>query len=107
MHLYTLKTCDTCRKALTALRAAGHDPQTRDVRAEGIDAGDLAAILDQHGDAALNKASSTWRGLPEAEKAEDPAVLIARHPTLLKRPAILRDGQWTLGWSPDVQARYL
>ena len=53
------------------------------------------------------EATTTWRGLPEAEKAEDPAVLLARHPTLLKRPAILRDGTWTLGWKPDVQARYL
>jgi arsenate reductase-like glutaredoxin family protein len=105
MRFYGLKTCDTCRKALMALRAAGHDPVVMDVRADGIGADDLAAIVAAHGDAAVNRASTTWRGLPEEERARPVADQIARHPTLMKRPAIAVDGVWTLGWDKAVQAR--
>ncbi|WP_418152447.1 arsenate reductase family protein [Litorimonas sp. RW-G-Af-16] len=31
MKVYHLKTCDTCRKAIKALQAAGHDPELIDV----------------------------------------------------------------------------
>lgn len=35
MIVHMLKTCDTCRKALAALKAAGFTPQVVDVRADG------------------------------------------------------------------------
>ena len=107
MRVYCLKTCDTCRKALKALDAAGIAFDLRDVRADGIAAEDIAAILAAHGEAAINRASTTWRGLSEAEKAQAPAALLAAHPTLLKRPAIEAAGGWLLGWKADVQAKVI
>lgn len=107
MRFFGLKSCDTCRKALKALAAAGHSPQVIDVRADGISQTDRAVIIAQFGDAAINRASTTWRGLTDAEKATDPAGLLAAHPTLMKRPVIEMDGAWTLGWKADVQAKYL
>ncbi|MFQ1702058.1 arsenate reductase family protein [Loktanella agnita] len=107
MRFFGLKSCDTCRKALKALGAAGYAPQIIDVRADGLTDTDRAQIISQFGDKALNKASTTWRGLSEAEKEADSATLLAAHPTLMKRPVIDRDGTWTIGWKPDVQARYL
>ena len=107
MRFIGLKTCDTCRKALKALTAAGHAPEVIDVRADGLSEADRAAIIAAFGDAAINRSSTTWRGLSEAEKATDPAALLAAHPTLMKRPVIESDGKWTIGWKADVQAQYL
>lgn len=107
MRFFGLKSCDTCRKALKALAEAGHTPQVIDVRADGVSEADRTTIIAQFGDAAINRASTTWRGLSDAEKAADPAALLAAHPTLMKRPVIEADGAWTIGWKADVQAKYL
>ncbi len=107
MRFIGLKTCDTCRKAQKALRDAGVEFDVTDVRADGLSAADIEAILEAFGDAALNKASTTWRGLGEAEKRSDPAALLSVHPTLLKRPVITDGTSWTQGWKPDVQAKWL
>lgn len=103
MRVFALKSCDTCRKALKAMREAGLEPEVIDVRADGVGEADRAAIVAAFGDAALNKASTTWRGLDDAEKAQPAATLLAAHPTLMKRPVIEKDGQWYLGWKADVQ----
>lgn len=107
MRFFGLKSCDTCRKALKALAQAGHTPQVIDVRADGVSEADRAAIIAQFGDAAINRASTTWRGLSEEERGAAPADLLAAHPTLMKRPVIDADGKWTIGWKPDVQAIHL
>lgn len=107
MRFFGLKSCDTCRKALKNLAEAGYTPQVIDVRADGVSEADRSAIIAQFGDAAINRASTTWRALSDAEKATDPAALLAAHPTLMKRPVITVDGAWTIGWKADVQAKYL
>ena len=107
MRFIGLKTCDTCREALKFLAEARHSPIVIDVRADGLSDEDRAQIIAQFGDAAINRASTTWRGLTDVEKASDPVALLAAHPTLMKRPVIEADGVWTIGWKPDVQAKYL
>ena len=104
MKLYGLKTCDTCRKALRALPQAGFV----DVRAEGVPVDVLDRAHAILGDKLLNTASTTWRGLSDAERARDPLSLLAAHPTLMKRPLIAaQDGTFYLGWGKDVQAALL
>ncbi|NVO23436.1 ArsC/Spx/MgsR family protein [Donghicola mangrovi] len=100
MNLYGLKTCDTCRKAAKALPDANYI----DVRKDGVPAEVLSAAYDVFGDKLVNKSSTTWRGLDEAERARPALELLAEHPTLMKRPLITRDGQMWLGWTKDVQA---
>ena len=107
MRFFGLKSCDTCRKALKSLAEAGLNPVVIDVRADGVSDADRAQIITQFGDVAINRASTTWRGLTDAEKQSDPAMLLAEHPTLMKRPVIERDGAWTIGWKADVQAKHL
>ena len=107
MRFFGLKSCDTCRKALKALAAAGHKPEVIDVRADGVSVVDRAQIIAAFADTAINRASTTWRGLSEEEKAADPDALLAAHPTLMKRPVIEADGEWTIGWKADVQAKHL
>ena len=109
VKLYGLKNCDTCRKALKALGAAGRAHDFVDVRADGVSAEQITGWAGAVGwEKLLNTKSTTWRGLSEAEKADvDEAkavALMVEHPTLLKRPVIEADGKVTVGWSTDVQA---
>lgn len=103
MKIYTLKSCDTCRKALKALRDKAIKFEMKDIRADGISQDDIVQILAIFGDKAMNKTSATWRGLSDAEKQVDLALLINDFPALLKRPIIFKNGQWFQGWTPAVQ----
>ena len=107
MRFFGLKSCDTCRKALKALIAAGHDPVVIDVRADGVGPADRAAIVARFGDSAINRASTTWRALGEQDRAADTPDLLATHPTLMKRPVIHDGDVWTIGWKADAQSAHL
>lgn len=100
IEIIGLKTCDTCRKALKALP----DARLRDVRAEPLSHEEIAGLLARFGDALVNRASTTWRGLDEGERLRDPAALLAEHPTLMKRPVIRAGDTVHLGWTPSVRA---
>ncbi len=101
MRIYGLKACDTCRAAMKALPGA----VLVDVRAEPLGAADIARFLEAFGEALVNKRSTTWRGLDEAERAGAPEALLSEHPTLMKRPVIEEEGgALHLGWGKDVQA---
>lgn len=111
MKIYHLKTCDTCRKAIKALRAAGHDPELIDVRADGLDRATLERFEAAVGfEVLVNKKSTTWRGLSDEQKSslsrESAIELLLEHPTLMKRPVIEWDGNYTIGWTKTVQAEY-
>ena len=103
MKLYGLKTCDTCRKALAALKAAGLTVDYVDVRADGVAASDLRRFHDAFGEALINKRSTTWRGLDAAARDGDPIDLLVENPTLMKRPVIDTGDKLHLGWGKDVQ----
>ena len=95
-----LKSCDTTRKARKALPEAGF----RDIRETPLTAGEVGALLTEFGEALVNKASTTWRGLSEADRAQPAPTLLAAHPALMKRPVIQSGGVWYLGWTPAVRA---
>ncbi len=107
MKLIGLKTCDTCRKARKALSDAGRTYDVVDVRDDGLDDSTIAMIIAQFGAAAVNKASTTWRGLSDAEKTASPESLLLDHPTLLKRPVIYDGDVWTIGWKTDAQTQWI
>ena len=107
LQLYGLKNCDTCKKALKALEAAGRDVAFVDIRAET----DLAAkvpvwLAAVGGDALVNKRSTTWRSFSDAQRAaaegDGAAALLIANPTLIKRPVIEAGGQVYVGWVTDV-----
>lgn len=106
MIVYGIKTCDTVRKAMQALQAAGHAPVLRDVRSEPLSAAEIAEFSAAFGERLINRASTTWRGLDEAERARPMAELLAAHPTLMKRP-VIRGRALTLGWDKAAQAAQL
>lgn len=107
--LYGLATCDTCRKARAWLdqHKVGHS--FHDVRAHGVTKPQVEAWVKALGwEKVFNKASTTWRELPEAEKGildEKKAVaLMLKHPALIKRPVLDVGGKLHLGFKPDAYA---
>lgn len=100
LDIWGLPTCDTCRKARAALPGAGF----RDIRAAPLTPAEIAQLLEAFGDKAVNRASTTWRGLSETERERPAAELLARHPALMKRPVIRADGAFHLGFTPTVRA---
>ncbi|OFW99723.1 MAG: arsenate reductase [Alphaproteobacteria bacterium RIFCSPHIGHO2_12_FULL_63_12] len=108
MKVYGLKNCDTCRKVRKELDAAKVAYDFHDVREEGVTKAQISRWAKKAGwEAMLNKSSTTWRALPDADKAgltEAKAVaLMAANPALIKRPLITRgDTEVYVGWTSDV-----
>lgn len=108
MKLYGIKSCDSCRKARKWLDAQGLDATWVDLREEGVSGTDIERWLAAVGpDVLVNRRSTTWRGLDEADRPpmEAAAVLpvLLRHPTLIKRPVFERDGDVRVGFTSAVQ----
>lgn len=108
--VYGLATCDTTRAARKWLDAEGQKHAFYDVRADGLTRSLVESwVKDLGWEKVLNKASTTWRELPEAEKAgvdEKKAVaLLLAHPTLVKRPVLDRGGKLSLGFKADAWAK--
>ena len=103
---YGLKNCDSCRAAVKMIRAAGIEADVRDVREDAVPAELLVDLIASHGiDRVINRASKTWRGLDERERAADPVALLQTYPALMKRPLLLlENGDSHFGWTQEVMA---
>jgi arsenate reductase len=106
LTIYGIPNCDTCKKARRWLDAQGTEYRFHDVRADGIDRATLESWLTQVDlKTLLNTRSTTWRNLPDEEKAEvgnDRALsLMLEHPTLIKRPVLDHGGGIVVGFKED------
>jgi arsenate reductase len=104
--LYGIPNCDTVKKARNWLTANGVAYEFHDYKKAGIDAARLKAWSGKLGwEKVLNRASSTFKGLPdEAKQGLDEAkaiVLMMAQPSMIKRPIFERDGQVISGFKPD------
>ncbi len=113
LKLYGLKRCSTCVKALAWLDDNKQIYTFTDYREDPIDPHQLLAWQEQLGgwEKLVNRASMTWRNLPEDRKApENDAAwltLIAEFPTLIKRPVLLKDETVMVGFSEKKYAALL
>lgn len=98
MILYGIPTCDTCKKALKALEAAGREVTFRDIRANPLSEAEVSRIVQEFGDRAVNRQSTTYRSFNDFLKASDPEAQIMAQPTVMKRPVIQDGDRWFLGW---------
>ncbi len=103
MILYGISTCDTCKKALKALVAAGRDVTFRDIRATPLTEAEIAEMTREFGDRLINKQSTTYRGMSDWLKASDTEAQIAAQPTVMKRPVIQDGAVWHLGWDTATE----
>jgi Spx/MgsR family transcriptional regulator len=106
--VYGLDNCDTCRKARNWLKRAGVEHEFVDYRERRVPAETLKAWAQQLGgwDKLVNKASTTWRNLPEPRKSphSDPewTLLVKEHPAIVKRPVVaMPDGSVHIGFTDN------
>lgn len=98
MTLYGISNCDTVRKARNWLAAHDISFEFYDYRSEGISDERIKGWLTQIPlEKLLNKASTTFRELPDREKesvTKKPAAIriMIKNPTIIKRP-VLEDDQ--------------
>lgn len=105
MILYGISTCDTCKRALKTLEQAGKDVTFRDIRKEPLSEAEIDKLVQEFGDRAINKQSTTYRGFSDFLKASDPEAQIAAQPAVMKRPVIQVGDSWTVGWDDAIEAK--
>jgi len=104
--LYGIKNCDTMKKARAWLDAKGVAYTFHDYKIEGIDRARLEGWAREAGwEALLNRAGTTFRKLPEADKAgldEDKAIaLMLGQPSMIKRPVLDLGRRILVGFKPE------
>lgn len=107
MILYGISTCDTCKKALKAIQAAGRDVTFQDIRATPLTQSEVDRIVQEFGSKAVNQQSTTYRSFNDFLKASDPEAQIMAQPTVMKRPVIQDGESWFLGWDSATAERIL
>lgn len=105
--IYGIRNCDTMKKAFDWLKANGIAYDFHDYRAEGIDVAMLSDWCRTVGwEKVLNKASTTFKDLPDADKTnldqQKAIALMAREPTMIKRPVLVVGDSVTNGFKPAV-----
>ncbi|MDR7058698.1 MULTISPECIES: ArsC family reductase [unclassified Sphingopyxis] len=112
MILYGISNCDTVKKARRWLDEQGVAYRFHDVRKDGLDAARLQDWIDALGwEKLLNKAGTTFRKLPDAEKegldAAAAKALMLDQPAMIRRPVVEAAGNISVGFSADDwQARF-
>ena len=103
--LYGIPNCDTVKKARARLGAGGTTYALHDYKKMGVDAERLDAWIARVGwERMLNRAGTTFRKLPEADRVDiDPAkarALMVAHPSLIKRPVVEHRDRLLVGFDP-------
>jgi arsenate reductase len=104
--LYGIKACDTMKKARAWLEAAGVAYAFHDYKVAGAPPDKLATWAREAGwETLLNRAGTTFRGLPDADKADlneaRALALMAANPSLIKRPVLEGAGPLLVGFKPE------
>lgn len=110
--LYGIPNCDTVKKARTWLDAHGLAYAFHDYKKAGIDEPHLCDWIARAGlDKVLNRAGTTFRKLPEADRAAmdaDRAIAVMlEQPSCIKRPIVEYPGGLLVGFKPDEWERAL
>ncbi len=111
--IYGIKNCDTMKKARVWLDGHGVAAAFHDYKVSGIDKASLQRWVKEHGwETVLNRAGTTFRALPDAEKqgldAEKAIALMLAQPSMIKRPVLdLGKGKTIVGFKPEVYAAAL
>jgi len=103
--VYGIPNCDTTQKALVLLKKHKVDFSFHDYKLLGITAQKLEAWCAKAGwEIVLNKRSTTWRELDEAEQkkiTDRPAAikLMVKNNSIIKRPIIEINGNLLIGFN--------
>ena len=108
--IYGIKACDTMQKARRWLDEQGVAYQFHDYKAVGVTSALLEAWSDQVGwEVLLNRAGTTFRKLPEADRVDltraKSVNLMLAQPSMIKRPVLDRAGKLIVGFKPETYAK--
>ena len=106
---YGIPNCDTVRKARDWLDAHDIAYTFHDYKQLGSDPVKLAAWVAAAGwETVLNRAGTTFRKLPEADRqgldAHKAVALMAANPSCIKRPVVEHAGGLLVGFKPGEWA---
>ncbi|NKM97007.1 ArsC family reductase [Rhizobium leguminosarum] len=107
--IYGIKNCDTMKKARNWLEEHSVAYEFHDYKALGIDLAHLETWIDQAGlDTVLNRAGTTFRKLPDAEREnlsrEKAIQLMLDQPSMIKRPVLEVESKLLVGFKPEIYA---
>jgi len=105
--LYGIPNCDTVKKARVWLDQHGVAFDFHDYKKAGVDRKALERWVDEHGwEVVLNRAGTTFRKLPEADRANldaDKAIaLMLAQPSMIKRPVVDLGDRRLVGFRPEA-----
>ena len=105
--LYGIPNCDTMKKARVWLDQHGVAHVFHDYKKAGIDRASLERWVNEHGwETVLNRAGTTFRKLPDADRANldaDKAVaLMLAQPSMIKRPVLDLGDRRIVGFKPEI-----
>lgn len=105
--MFGIPNCDTIKKARTWLdqHSIGYD--FHDYRKAGVDAAMLRGWVAELGwEVLLNRAGTTFRALPEADKqgldADKAIALMCANPAMIKRPVLDVGTRRIVGFKPEI-----
>jgi len=110
--LYGIPNCDTVKKARTWLADQQQDFTFHDFKKQGLSAEQVKQWLKTvTWEVLVNKKGTTWRGLPDARKAQivdagSAIALMLENPSVIKRPVLQRADGSHVGFS-DAQYRQI
>jgi arsenate reductase len=104
--VHGIPNCDTVKKARTWLDAQGVAYRFHDFRKDGLDAETLRGWMADAGwEKLLNRAGTTFRKLPEADRAnldaEKAVAIMLANPSAIKRPVVTGAGPVIIGFKAD------
>lgn len=107
--LYGIKNCDSVKKAKKWLEQHQIDYQFHDFRQDGLTQDKVENWLNQiDWQILLNKRGTTYRQLTDEVKqsitADNVATLLTQNSTLIKRPVVEFNNQYSVGFSADKWA---
>ncbi|MDN3640400.1 Spx/MgsR family RNA polymerase-binding regulatory protein [Simiduia curdlanivorans] len=106
--LFGIKNCDTVKKAQAWLKQHEVAYSFHDFRSDGLTDAQVRGWHKELGDELLNRRSTTWKQLTDAQKREaevDPVALILANPTLIKRPLLDTGATRYVGFKPAQYAQ--
>ncbi|CQJ29703.1 A glutathione-dependent thiol reductase [Yersinia mollaretii] len=112
--VYGIKNCDTIKKARRWLEEQSIAYQFHDYRVDGLSDERLQGFIDKLGwEPLLNTRGTTWRKLPEAQRAgitdaQSAKELMLAQPAMIKRPLLVAaNGEMLLGFNIESYQSFI
>jgi len=103
--LYGIPNCNTVKKARQWLTEHQIDYVFHDFKKQGVTEAQLQGWIDAIGlDKLINRQGTTWRALPDEQKAQAASAtgaiaILQAQPSIIKRPVLERPGTVSVGFN--------